>query len=132
MAKYFYSPETKGFYLDTVHRLMPEDVFEIKQEQYDLLIEGQTLGKEIVYKSRKLKLVDREDPGFTWESIRRRRDGLLTKCDWTQIPDAQLTLEVKEQWRAYRQSLRDLTEVYDDPNDVIWPLSPDAPNSTEE
>jgi hypothetical protein len=45
---------------------------------------------------------------------RSRRDGRLTRCDWTQIADAPLTTEQKAVWATYRQQLRDL------PDDSVW------------
>lgn len=122
---YFYSPHTQGFYVDTVHKVMPEDVFEVPDEQYKLLMEGQTLGRSIAYKGRKLQLVERKAAVPTWELVRGKRDMLLTRCDWTQIPDAQLTAEQRTAWQTYRQALRDLTKNFSTPGDVVWPNSPD-------
>lgn len=121
---YFYSPQTKGFYIDSIHKEMPKDVISISDDQYQMFMEGQSLGKEIVYKSRKLQLADRVVAGPTWDAIRSKRDNLLNKCDWTQMPDAQLTDEMRQTWRVYRQALRDLTETFSKPEDVVWPKSP--------
>lgn len=57
------------------------------------------------------------------EKIRIRRDMLLTKSDWTQIPDAQLTTEQADAWKVYRQSLRDLPSTIDADNPV-FPVDP--------
>jgi hypothetical protein len=65
-------------------------------------------------------------PPMTWENIRESRNYLLMNCDWTVLPDSPLTSETRQEWVDYRQSLRDITSVFSDPNDVIWPLSPDA------
>lgn len=128
---HFYSPKEKGFYNSNVHAVMPEDVFEISDDLYKTLMEGQSLGKAIAYKSRKLQLIDYVDPPKTWDQIRRRRDTKLSNCDWTQIPDNQLSEDDRALWREYRQKLRDVTELFSDPDDVVWPMSPDA-TSTEE
>ena len=40
--------------------------------------------------------------------IRIIRNGLLTDTDWTQISDAPLTAEKREEWKLWRQYLRDL------------------------
>ena len=45
-------------------------------------------------------------------------------CDWTQLPDVTMSPSDLQLWRAYRQQLRDLTEVYTDPFDVIYPDPP--------
>jgi hypothetical protein len=47
-------------------------------------------------------------------SIRIERNSLLTSSDWTQIPDNQLSPDIREAWRVYRQELRDLLEKHID------------------
>lgn len=128
---HFYSPNTKGFYDSNIHTAMPDDVFEISYDLYTSLMEGQSLGKVITYKSRKLQLVDFVYPPKTWDQIRQRRDSKLSDCDWTQMPDNQLSENDRALWRDYRQKLRDVTEFFSDPNDVVWPMSPDATNTEE-
>lgn len=59
-----------------------------------------------------------------WNLIKARRREMLAECDWTQIPDAALTLEQKSAWSDYRQALRDIPQVFDNPDDVIFPDSP--------
>lgn len=126
MTQYFYSPSTTGFYVEGIHPSIPDDVFPVSQEEYQTLMEGQTLGKMIAYKKRKLQLVDMVAPSKTWDQIRARRDLLLSKCDWTQMTDNQLSEEDRVIWRNYRQKLRDITATYSDPDLVTWPLAPDA------
>lgn len=61
--------------------------------------------------------------------VRRNRDFLLAKSDWTQMPDSPLSAEDKAKWAAYRQELRDLTTKYPDPkvDDLIeYPRDPNA------
>jgi len=56
--------------------------------------------------------------------LRDMRDTKLTKCDWTQTNDVQLTDEKKESWRLYRQALRDLPSITQDPDNPSWPIPP--------
>lgn len=58
--------------------------------------------------------------------IRETRIALLAASDWTQFPDAQLTLEEKEAWVAYRQALRDVPAIYAGKlyDEVVWPEQP--------
>lgn len=56
--------------------------------------------------------------------IRQYRNELLTRCDWTQLPDAPLTDTERSAWADYRQALRDLPASVDDPDDVVWPEVP--------
>jgi len=59
-----------------------------------------------------------------WYYVRTERDLLLSHCDWTQIPDVQLTEQEKQDWRTYRQALRDIT-LQPDPFNLTWPTKPD-------
>ncbi|MDW2094114.1 tail fiber assembly protein [Vibrio sp. 1865] len=59
-----------------------------------------------------------------WQLIREKRQPLIDQTDWTQMPDAQLTTEKKSEFANYRQSLRDLPQTYDNPDNVVWPEKP--------
>jgi hypothetical protein len=65
-----------------------------------------------------------EDVWTKWQRIRRQRDELLAKSDWTQMPNAPLTLEQKLAWAEYRQKLRDIPQDFNDPNKVVFPEEP--------
>lgn len=43
------------------------------------------------------------------QDLREKRNQLLTESDWTQIGD--VVLADKEEWKTYRQALRDLPSV---------------------
>lgn len=58
-----------------------------------------------------------------WSDVRGERDLLLMRCDWTQMPDADLSDDERAAWRAYRQALRDVTSQ-DSPAAVVWPSAP--------
>ena len=51
---------------------------------------------------------------FIYE-IRVKRDELLLESDWTQFNDSPLSDAKKEEWKVYRQALRDMTIKYADP-----------------
>lgn len=58
-------------------------------------------------------------------SLRVRRNQLLAKCDWIDLPHTPLSSEQLNQFLAYRQTLRDLPEVYaNNAAEVIWPILP--------
>lgn len=59
-------------------------------------------------------------------SVRVQRDAKLAICDWTQLPDAPLTVDAKTAWGAYRQALRDVPEQAGFPLAVEWPVVPGA------
>lgn len=59
----------------------------------------------------------------TWDSIRKKRDILLKKSDWTVMPDSN-PKPSKEAWLTYRQALRDVPEFFSKPEEVVWPIEP--------
>jgi len=61
---------------------------------------------------------------LSWRDVKGRRNQLLSESDWTQLPDAVLTLEEKSAWQNYRQKLRDIPQDYATPDDVIFPTPP--------
>lgn len=58
------------------------------------------------------------------ERMRGLRYALLAGCDWTQLPDAPVSPEKKEEWAEYRQALRDITDEFPDGENVVWPTRP--------
>lgn len=60
---------------------------------------------------------------LAWDAVRAERNMLLSRSDWTQITDAPLSIEVKEEWAVYRQTLRDIT-TQPDPLNIVWPIAP--------
>jgi len=56
--------------------------------------------------------------------VRSQRDSLLRSTDWTQVGDAALGDHTAEEWRNYRQALRDLPSVYSCVSEVVWPFNP--------
>jgi hypothetical protein len=59
-------------------------------------------------------------------TLRSYRNNLLALCDWTQINDVPLSEEQKNDWRVYRQLLRDFPETVNTTNwsASSWPLAP--------
>lgn len=62
-------------------------------------------------------------------NIRNRRNRLLFECDWTQTVDCVLTN--KEDWKIYRQALRDLPsnsnptiDANGNITNISWPTKP--------
>lgn len=60
------------------------------------------------------------------EQVRDERDQLLQESDWTQLPDAPLTVATVALWAIYRQALRDITLQIGFPFLVIWPTKPEG------
>ncbi len=49
----------------------------------------------------------------SWEVFRDYRNNLLAQCDWTQAADSPLSNSKKNEWKTYRQKLRDLPKTAD-------------------
>lgn len=63
--------------------------------------------------------------------LRDERDCRLFKCDWTQAADSPLNDLQKEEWKIYRQALRDIPSAFGDVDtlqQVGWPNPPDGSN----
>lgn len=60
-------------------------------------------------------------PKESIESLRIRRNQLLKESDWTQSRDVFLSND--EEWKTYRQQLRDLPKNTD-PMNPEWPTKP--------
>lgn len=65
---------------------------------------------------------------FRRNELRAKRDKLLRECDWTQSEDVQssMTAVDRQKWSDYRAALRNMTDDFEDPNIVTWPVMPDA------
>jgi hypothetical protein len=117
----FYSPSKNGFYHSDIQDTMPSDILEITDLQYNTLLNGNHKeGKEIYFdgKAPALRLVETK---ITWDLIRGKRNRLIRKCDYTQMPDFPGD---KVAWATYRQALRDLPQTYANVEDIIWPVAP--------
>ena len=55
-------------------------------------------------------------------ALRAARNVKLAETDWTQSRD--VTLSNDEDWKTYRQALRDITKDYKSLEDVKWPEKP--------
>ena len=63
---------------------------------------------------------------ITWKRVRIIRQFLLQDSDYTQMPDAPGSAELKELWKQYRQYIRDLPSLQqiDSPFNVVYPITP--------
>jgi hypothetical protein len=56
-------------------------------------------------------------------SVRRQRDALIAKTDWTQAAD--VPQATKDKWAPYRQALRDVPQQAGFPDNIQWPSKPE-------
>ena len=57
---------------------------------------------------------------FALDSLRNRRNQLLSETDWMANSDVTMS----DEWKAYRQALRDITKTYKNQHEVVWPTPP--------
>jgi hypothetical protein len=60
-----------------------------------------------------------------WLEIARWwRNALLNESDWSQVSDNSLTEIQRESWRQYRQDLRNITDTFSNPKNIVFPDLP--------
>ena len=63
-----------------------------------------------------------------YKLLRSLRDQKLRMSDWTQFNDSPFTDAKKDEWKTYRQALRDITSSQPTPNiklsNITWPTEP--------
>ena len=57
-------------------------------------------------------------------ALRHMRNILLRESDWTQFTDSPLSESKKNEWKIYRQNLRDLPATESDPENATFPAMP--------
>jgi len=62
---------------------------------------------------------------WRWKIIRAERDKLLRESDYLILADAPVDETQKQEWTTYRQSLRDIPQDYDSPDEVVYPDKPE-------
>lgn len=73
----------------------------------------------------KAKYDDLKTRVIPFEELRLQRRYKLTETDWTVGNDSPFSPEKVQEWRTYRQSLRDLPSVTEDPKNPTWPVPPE-------
>lgn len=93
------------------------------------VITGQTFVIEenevVQYEQKRTKTQQEidEETNTLWENVREQRNMLLSETDWTQLSDVTPNLLNIDEWRTYRQELRDITNQLD-PRSIDWPTKP--------
>lgn len=61
-----------------------------------------------------------------WAQVLGQRDALLFNSDRHVVPDlwAAMADQERQAWTTYRQYLRDIKTLFNDPKDVVWLPSP--------
>ena len=69
-----------------------------------------------------LEVAKQKEEDTLAKEIRTKRNKLLAETDWTQMPD--VSTELQEEYKTYRQELRDITNQEEFPYSVIFPQKP--------
>jgi Phage tail assembly chaperone protein len=64
---------------------------------------------------------------FDLKQIRVQRNKMLTLCDFVQNQDYPMDPQLRSEWYAFRQALRDLPNDVTDPQNPVWPTPPSKP-----
>lgn len=59
-----------------------------------------------------------------WNGIRQNRNRLLAESDWISARSVDTGEPAPEEWKIYRQALRDITNQ-EDPFNIVWPTPPE-------
>jgi hypothetical protein len=60
-----------------------------------------------------------------WIAMRAHRTNILYDWDWTNLENCQHGGQKKQEWKDYRQALRDIPQTYSaDPDSIVWPTAP--------
>jgi hypothetical protein len=70
------------------------------------------------WESNGRKWIDTRPDDLVWEHVREKRNGELLHSDWTQLDDAGLSPQDKGLWTAYRNALRNVPDVSNNPRNV--------------
>ena len=58
------------------------------------------------------------------EELRFERNFLLTETDWVVAKSTETGTPISDEWKRYRQALRDITKTATSLDDVTWPTKP--------
>ena len=58
------------------------------------------------------------------ETLRNQRNEKLQQSDFSMLPDHRVSRENEEEWKVYRQSLRDIPSTTENPENPVWPERP--------
>ena len=101
-------------------------VFSINEEQYDDLADGCDASEsgDVITIIKSAEWLENKT-NEAWRKIRKERNQLLKDSDYIMVSDVPITTEKKEEWETYRQSLRDIPQDYDSPDEVVYPDKPE-------
>ena len=61
---------------------------------------------------------------YSFKELRQERDRRLAEVDWIFSTDYHIPDQLRDEWTRYRQALRDLPSLTEDPENPVWPEKP--------
>lgn len=123
---YQFSPATRQFYVQGIHRRIPDDAVSVSPDLHREFMAAQSRGDYCTIRDGKLAVIQSPmlEVSVLAAAARRRRDATLVASDWTQLPDSSLNKTERAAWREYRQLLRDVPQQHAFPQAIDWPSPP--------
>ena len=59
-----------------------------------------------------------------WQRVRNKRNRLLSETDWVATKASETGVAVSDDWKTYRQELRDLPATQTDVDNITYPTKP--------
>jgi len=65
-----------------------------------------------------------KDLEWEMQQLKDARTMFLKDTDWIVTKSIETGEPIPEEWKKYRQALRDITDTYKSLDEVVWPLKP--------
>ena len=124
----------KNYLMEAIESLVPNSDYVIFGDEYSGIEWRDTVNvkpteEEINEKIKELKVAE------PFKQLRNERNQRLAECDWIVTKNAEYGHNISEEWRNYRQALRDLPSITYKPeldeygdlkmDSVAWPTPPE-------
>jgi hypothetical protein len=121
LQKSFLVEEAVSFFTDKrVSKMITYSTDEWNLKVWETLVMDEKPPKE-EFEAKLQELIDAQP----LEELRTKRNTLLAQTDYVATIDyPHATPEKKQEWLDYRQALRDLPTVTEDPANPVWPTAP--------
>lgn len=99
------------------------------QESVEYQIEDTVVKEIIISRNKTVEEIKKENQSRIedkWHSVRLRRNNLLKESDIEIVADKweEMDAKAKLSWTNYRKRLRDIPQIYSNPDDVTFPEKP--------
>ena len=85
-----------------------------------VILSGQPKPPKEEFEAKLQELIDAQP----LKELRQERDGRLAEVDWIFSTDYHIPDRLRDEWTRYRQALRDLPSLTEDPENPVWPEKP--------